>query len=166
MMKVMLHIGYFIALIILSFISFFTIFGAGFVGPINTYILFIPFVFSVLWLSDYTWRFLSIKSYPDKAQLFRPSKNWTFISLFLAGIFTVYSLFLTTLIPFPTESVPPWVFLGTPIILLLIWYLLLYRYTKNINKNIQSPWVLNTLLLILSLIYTYQICRVYIILVF
>lgn len=160
--KVLLYMGYFIALIVFSFISFFTLFGTGFVDGINAFVLFIPFVFSVVWLCDYTWRFFSVKSSPDKVQLFRPTKNWTFISLFLAGIFTVYSLFLTTLIPFPAAFAPPWVFLGTPLVLLLLWYWLLYRYTKNKNKSEQSSWVLNTLLLFLSLIYTYQICSIYI----
>lgn len=161
-MKALLHIGYFIALIILSFISFFTIFGTGFVDGINAYVLIMPFVFSVLWLSDYTWRFFSIKKDPDKVQLFRPSKNWTFISLFLAGIFTVYSLFLSTLIPCPATFAPPWVFLGTPLVLLLIWYWLLYRYTKNNRHKQTKSLVLNTLLLFFSLIYTYQICSIYI----
>ncbi|MDC3414763.1 hypothetical protein NC800_15410 [Aquibacillus sp. 3ASR75-286] len=161
-MKVaLIHMGYFIALIILSFMSFFVILGAGFGGKINTFVLFIPFVFSVLWLSDYIWRILSTK--PDKIQLFHPSKNWTFISLFLSGIFTVYSLFLTALIPFPIESAPSWMFLGTPVILLFIWYWLLYRYTKNKYKSKQSQWMLSSLLIILSLIYDYQICKFYII---
>lgn len=158
-MKVTLfHTGYFIALIILSFISFFVILGAGFVGNINTFVLFIPFVFSVFWLSDYTWRILSTNS--DKIQLIRPTMNWSFISLFLSGIFTVYSLFLTTLFPKPTEPAPSWMFLGTPIILLLIWYWLLNRYIKNKSNYIQR--FLCSVLFIISLVYAYQIFSFYI----
>ncbi|WP_226036858.1 hypothetical protein [Aquibacillus saliphilus] len=158
-MKVaLIHTGYFVALIILSVASFFLILGAGFGGFINIFVLFIPFVFSVLWLSDYTWRILSTN--PDKIQLIRPTKNWSFISLFLSGIFTVYSLFLTSLFPTPIERAPSWMFLGTPIILLLIWYWLLYRYTKN--KRNYTQRVLSSILFIFALIYAYQICEYYI----
>ena len=153
--------GYFVALIILSSISFFVIFGAGFVGKINIFILLFPFALSCLWLSDYTWHFLSLKPEEDKIQLIHPAKNWTFISLFLSGIFTVYSLFLTTLIPTPIEEAPPWIFLGTSALLLFIWYILLYRYTKNKKDKIQL--VLGTFLVIISLVYTYQICAFYVI---
>ena len=154
----LIHTGYFIALIILSFLSFLVIGGAGFVGKINTFVLFIPFVFSVLWLSDYTWRILSTN--PNKIQLFRPTISWEFIGLFLSGIFTVYSLFLTTFIPTPIEPAPSWMFLGTSVILLLIWYWLLYRYIKNKSKY--TPRILGSILFIISLVYAYQICGFYI----
>ncbi|WP_208587196.1 hypothetical protein [Gracilibacillus suaedae] len=156
-----IHMGYFIALIALSFLSFFVIFGAGFVGKINIFILVFPLALSGLWLSDYTWRFLSLKPEADKIQLIHPAKNCTFISLFLSGIFTVYSLFLTTLIPTPIEEISAWIFLGTPAILLMFWYILLYRYTKNKKDKIQL--VLGSFLVIISLVYTYQICEFYVI---
>ncbi|SHM91554.1 hypothetical protein [Gracilibacillus kekensis] len=153
------HISYFVALIVLSFMSFFIIFGVGFVGNINLFILVIPFVLSTLWLSDYTWRFLSLKSDTDKIQLIHPAKNWTFTILFLSGILIIYSLFLTTLIPAPINDAPSWMFLGTPSVLLLMWYGLLYRYTKNKMDKIQL--ILGSFLLIVSLVYTYQICEFY-----
>lgn len=148
MKVIFIHIGYFITLIILSFISFFILFGAGFVGGVNLYALFIPFMFSVMWLSDYTWRILSIN--PNKIQLIRPTKDWTFISLFLSGIFIVFSLLLSTLLPV----------LGISIILLLIWYFLLYGYTKKKSKY--ALRVLGSILFIISLIYVYLICEFYI----
>lgn len=144
----LIHIGYFIALIILSFISFFIILGAGLGGGVDLYALFIPFVFSVMWISDYTWRLLSLK--PDKIQLIRPTKNWAFISLYLSGIFIVFSLFLSTLLPV----------LGISIILLFIWYLLLYGYTKKKSKYVLR--VLGSILFLNSVIYTYLICEFYI----
>ncbi|RCW63339.1 hypothetical protein [Saliterribacillus persicus] len=159
-MKVALfHVGYFIALFFLSVLSFFVLLGAGFAGHINTFVLLIPFIFSVLWLCDYTWRMLSTN--PDKIQLISARKNWTFISIFLSGILTVYSLFLTTLTPASTETAPSWIFLGTPIMLLLIWYWLLYRYIKHKNNYIQ--WMLRVILLILSLLYAYEIFTYYIV---
>ncbi|KAB8138107.1 hypothetical protein F9U64_06590 [Gracilibacillus oryzae] len=155
-MKVsLIHIGYFVALIILSVVSFFVLLGAGFAGHLNTLVLCIPLILSVLWLCDYIWRIFSVNT--DKIRLIRPAKNWAFISLFLSGVFTVYSLFLTTLTPSPTETAPVWMFLGTPLILLLIWYWLLYRYLKNINHFSQQ--VLCTVLFIISLIYSYQIFK-------
>ncbi|WP_102272315.1 hypothetical protein [Cytobacillus massiliigabonensis] len=154
---VFVHLGYFMALILLSFLSFFLILGAGFMGKINVFILFIPFVFSVLWLSDYTWRIFSIN--PKKIKLIRPAKNWAFFSLFLSGIFTVYSLFLTSMLPTPMEPAPPWMFLGTPILLLFIWYWLLYKYKKN-NSN-YTQMVLRSILFISSLVYAYQIFSFY-----
>ncbi len=153
------HISYFFALIVLSFMSFFIIFGAGFAGKINLFILVIPFVLSTLWLSDYTWRFLSLKSDADKIQLIYPAKNWTFISIFLSGILIVYSLFLTTLVPTPIKDVPPYMFLGTSAMLLLMWYGLLYRYTKNKIDKIQL--VLGSILIVVSSVYTYKICEFY-----
>ena len=148
-MKVtLIHIGYFIALIMLSVISFFIIFGAEFGGGVDLYALFIPLVFSVMWISDYTWRLLSLK--PDKIQLIRPTKDWAFISLYLSGIFIVFSLFLSTLLPV----------LGISIILLLIWYFLLYGYTKKKNKY--ALRVLGSILFISSIIYAYLICEFYI----
>ena len=158
MKVVFIHLGYFTALIILSFASFFVIFGAGFVGKINTLILFIPFVFSVLWLSGYTWFILNAN--PDKIQFFRQTKSWEFISLYLSGIFTVYSLFLTTLLPTPIEPAPSWMFLGTSIILLLIWYWLLYRYKTNKSNYTQK--ILSSILFIISLVYSCQIYFFYI----
>ncbi|MFD1608597.1 hypothetical protein [Oceanobacillus luteolus] len=96
-MKVaLIYIGYFLALIILSFISFFTVFGAGLGGGIDSIALFIPFVLSVFWNVAYVWQFLRISL--NKAPSIHPTKNWAFISLFLSGIFIVYSLFLTTLL--------------------------------------------------------------------
>ncbi len=158
-MKVALfHVGYFIALFFLSVLSFFVLLGAGFAGHINTFVLLIPFIFSVLWICDYTWRMLSTN--PDKIQLIRPTKSWEFIILFLSGIFTVFSLFLTTLTPASTETAPSWIFLGTPIMLLLIWYWLLYRYIKHKSDHIQG--VLSPILFIMSLIYAYQIFTYYI----
>jgi hypothetical protein len=50
----LIHMGYFVALITLSFISFVVIIGAGFVGKVNIFILVFPFALSGLWLSDYT----------------------------------------------------------------------------------------------------------------
>ncbi len=154
------HISYFVALVALSFLSFLILLGAGFVGNINVFILVILFVLSALWLSDYTWRLLSWKSDADKIWLIHPAKSWTFISLFLSGIFTVYSLFLTTLFPTSVEHASPWMFLGTPAVLLLMWYRLLYRYTKNKMDKLQL--VLGSLLVIASLVYTYQICEFYV----
>lgn len=115
---------------------------------VDLYALFIPFVFSVMWISDYTWRLLSLK--PDKIQLIRPTKDWAFISLYLSGIFIVFSLFLSTLLPV----------LGISIILLFIWYLLLYGYTKKKSKYVLR--VLGSILFLNSVIYTYLICEFYI----
>lgn len=154
MVKVIrIHISYFIALIFFSFLSFFVLFGAGFVGKLNTIVLLIPFFLSVGWLSDYTWRILSTN--PEKKQLFRPTKSWAFIRLFLSGIFTVYSLFLTTLLPTPYESAPLWMFLGTSVIMLLFWYWLLYRYIKNKRNYVQH--LLGSILFVISLLYAYQV---------
>lgn len=147
-MKVaLIHIGYFIGHIILSFISFFTIFGAGFGGEIDLFTLFIPFVLSVFWNFAYVWQFLSIRS--NKIQSIYPTKNWTFISLFLSGIFIVYSLFLTTLL-IPVGAV-------ISVTLLLIWYALLFAYTKSKSGLVQS--IYGSILLIVSLILAYQICK-------
>lgn len=154
---VFVHLGYFMVLILLSFLSFFLILGAGFMGKINVFILFISFVFSVLWLSDYTWRIFSIN--PKMIKLIRTAKNWAFFSLFLSGIFTVYSLFLTTMLPTPMEPAPPWMFLRTPILLLFIWFWLLYKYKKNSSNY--TLIVLRSILFISSLVYAYQICSFY-----
>ncbi|MBP2242289.1 hypothetical protein J2Z40_002863 [Cytobacillus eiseniae] len=159
MVKTMgIHLGYFIALFILSFISFFLLFGAGFVGKINTFILFIPFVFSVLWISSYIWYIF--RKNLNKLPLFHLTKRWEMISLLFSGIFTVYSLFLTTLILTPIDAAPLWMFLGTPVILLLIWFWLLYTYKKNKSKYTQR--VFGSVHFIISLMYTYQICSFYI----
>ncbi|NWO12504.1 hypothetical protein [Virgibacillus sp.] len=148
-MKVaLIHMAYFIALILLSVLSFFTIFGAGFVGGIDLYTLFIPFIFSVLWLCDYIWRMLSMN--PNKIQLIGPTKDWAFISLFLSGICIVFSLFLSTLLPV----------LGISIILLLSWYFLLYGYTNKKNKD--ALRALGSILFLISLVYAYLICGYYI----
>ncbi len=146
----LIHMGYFIVLITLSFLSFFTIFGAGFVGGIDLLALFIPFVFSVLWLCDYIWRIFSMS--PNKIQLIYPTKNWTFISLLLSGIFTVYSLFLTTWM-LPVASV-------ISVILLLSWYFLLYGYTNKKSKD--ALRALGSILFLISLVYVYLICAYYI----
>lgn len=147
-MKVaLIHMGYFIALIILFILSSFVIFGAGLGGGIDLHALFIPFVFSVLWLCDYIWRILSMS--PNKIQLIYPTKNWTFINLFLSGIFTVYSLFLTT-----------WILPVASVILLLIWYSLLLSYTKI--KSSYTLKILGSILFIVSLVFAYQICEYYI----
>ncbi|UOQ49417.1 hypothetical protein MUN88_04745 [Gracilibacillus caseinilyticus] len=156
----LLHVSYFGALVALSFLSFFILLGAGFVGNINVFILLIPFVLSVAWLSDYIWRFLSMKSKEDKLQLIEPAKNGAFILLFLSGVLIVYGLFLTTLFPTPIEDVPPWLFLGIPVMLLLMWYGLLYRYTKNKTDKIQM--VFGSFLVIVSLVYAYKICDFYV----
>lgn len=131
--------GYFIALIILSITSSFVLFGAGFGGGIDLPALFIPFVFSVFWVCVYIWGVLSMS----------PTKNWTFISLFLSGIFTVYSLFLTTWI------VPVAFILS--VLLLLIWYALLFAYTKSKSSLPQSMY--GSMLFIVSLIFAYLICE-------
>lgn len=147
-MKVaLIHIGYFIALIIMAIISFATIFGAGFTEGIDLFTLFIPFVLSVLWNFPYVWQFLSISS--NKTQSVRPSKNWTFISMFLSGIFIVYSLFLTTLL-IPVGSV-------ISVILLLVWYALLFAYTKSKSSLPQNMY--GSILLIVSLFLAYLICE-------
>lgn len=124
----LIHIGSIIALIILCILSFFTIFGAGFGGGIDLFTLFIPFALSVLWNFAYVWQFLSTIS--NKTQSFHPTKSWTFISFFLSGIFIVYSLFLATLL-IPLGSV-------MSIVLLLIWYALLFAYTKSKRSLPQS----------------------------
>lgn len=139
-----IHIGYFIALIIISMVSFSTIFGAGFSKGIDLFTLFIPFVLSVLWNFAYVWQFLSISS--NKTESFRPSKSWTFISMFLSGIFIVYSLFLTTFL-LPIVSV-------ISVLLLLIWFALLFAYTKS--KNSLPQIMYGSILLIVSLFLAYQ----------
>ncbi|WP_186579500.1 hypothetical protein [Aquibacillus kalidii] len=160
MKKILLHIGYFMALIILSFFSFVVLLGAGFVGKLNVVVLLIPFIFSVLWLSDYTWRFMSMKSSSNKVQLIHPTHTLEFISLFITGTLIVYSIFLSTLFPFPSpEYAPSWMFLGTPVVFLVMWYWLLHRYEKNTGASKQL--FLNSILLILSFLYIYQICRFY-----
>lgn len=155
----LLHTAYFVALVILSILSFLFLFGFGFTSGINIFILLIPLVLSVIWFIDYTWRILSMKQ--NKIELIHPTKSWSFVSLFLAGIFTVYGLFLTTLSPIPVEGVPFWLFLGTPLVLLLIWYWLLYRYIKDKSQYIQG--FLGSLLFILSLIFVYHTLEFYII---
>ncbi|RKL65935.1 hypothetical protein CR203_17840 [Salipaludibacillus neizhouensis] len=163
-MKVFLfHTVYLIALIILSFFSFAILFGFGFVGEINIYVLLTPSVLSALWISGYLWIFLHLESYPNGVNHFFRLKSWEFISLFLAGVSTVFSLFLTTLFPIPIESAPLWMFLGTPVMMLVIWYWLFYRYAKNKNKSKHTQSVMNLILFILSLTYIYQICCFYII---
>lgn len=143
-MKVaLIHMGYFIALMILSILSSFVIFGAGLGGSIDLFALFIPFVFSVLWVWIYISGVRRIR------QLTSPTKNWTFISLFLSGIFTVYSLFLTTWI-LPVAFI-------ISVILLLFWYLLLFAYTKSKSSFPQSMY--GSILLIVSLIFAYLICE-------
>ena len=147
-MKVaLIHIGYFIVIIITSIVSFGIIFGAGFTEGIDLFTLFIPFVLSVLWNFAYIWQFLSISS--NKTQSIHPTKNWTFISLFLSGIFTVYCLFLTTLL-IPVAFVISFV-------LFLIWYSLLFAYTKSKSSLPQS--IYGSILLIVSLILAYLICE-------
>ncbi|MHA6251498.1 hypothetical protein [Oceanobacillus sp. CAU 1775] len=90
-MKVaLIHIGFFIGLIILGILSFFTIFGIGFTEGITLFSLTIPFILSVGWNFAYMRGFLGLRS--NEVQSVRPSKNWTFVSMFLSGIFIVYSL--------------------------------------------------------------------------
>jgi len=139
----------------LSLVSFYLIFGAGFGSDINIIVLFTPFAFSVFWLIGYTWFIL--RTNPDKIKwIFRPFKNWGFTSFLFLGIFTAYCLFLTLFFGYLPM-------IGTSIILLLILYWLLYRYTKNKNKGKYMQWVPSTILLVLSLIYAYQMCRFYLI---
>ncbi|RHW29963.1 hypothetical protein [Oceanobacillus profundus] len=145
-MKVaLIHIGYFIVIIITSIVSFGIIFGAGFTEGIDLFTLFIPFVLSVLWNFAYVWQFLSMSS--NKTDSIRPSKNWTFISMFLSGILIVYSLFLTTLL-IPIGSV-------ISVLLLLIWFALLFAYTKSKSSIPQS--IYGSILFIVSLILAYLI---------
>ncbi len=162
MNAVFIHVGYFFVLIMLSFLSFYMIFGAGFAGNINMVVLFIPFVFSVLWVSGYAWSFRRLAFGRDAKRHSFPLKNWVFVSLYLAGIFSVYSLFLSTLFPTPIENAPPWMFLGTPFVLLLLWYWLFSRYVKNTHQYKQTQQqAMSSVLFMLSFLYTYGICSFY-----
>ncbi|WP_130858613.1 hypothetical protein [Gracilibacillus phocaeensis] len=72
MKLVIFHLGYFMALVCLSFFTYFFLFGMAFGGAINLFILVVPLVFSVSWIVDYIWRFLSMKPDTEKIRLIPP----------------------------------------------------------------------------------------------
>ncbi|TDQ41196.1 hypothetical protein EV213_104194 [Aureibacillus halotolerans] len=155
----LVHASYFVALIFLSFFSFFFIFGLGFIGRINLFYLSIPLGLSMIWVGAYTWSVLRLKFGANKVEQVFNLKNPKLICLLLTGIITVFGLFLSTLFPFPTQDVPAWIFLGTPAILLLFWCWLLYRFVQNKRKR--SQWIMKVLHFLISLTYTFHVCIIY-----
>lgn len=160
MKNTLVHAGYFIILIALSIFSFFFIFGSGFVGDLNASVFVFLSILSMMWVSSYAWSVLRIESSSAEVDHTTRIKNWYFVSIHLAGTCTVFNLFLSTMFPTPPFQLGyPWIFIGTPLVMFIIWLSLFYRYAKNKNKPYHS--IMSFVLLFLSLLYSYQVCSLY-----
>ncbi|MBM7631071.1 hypothetical protein [Geomicrobium sediminis] len=131
------HIGFFILLVFLSVFSFFYIFGSGFGGSLNASVFIMLAIFSILW--SYT--------YIKQIHL---SKSYYYV---ISGSIIVYNIFLSTLFWYPEN----WLYIGTPIIMLAGWYILILLA----DKKYASHWSVLLLVIIISIYYAWDITRFY-----
>lgn len=135
----------FILLFVASILSFLLIFGAGFVGDLNYKLFLIIGIFAALWAITYIWP-LS----------FKESKNK--VLFILSGTIIVYNILLSTLFLDPTAIQNGWIFIGTPVVMIVIWYFLLYRV---IRKNASTHWFVWIVYIGIVLCYAWDITSFY-----
>ncbi|EZH66631.1 hypothetical protein DH09_11980 [Bacillaceae bacterium JMAK1] len=135
--KIWVHIAFFILLVFLSVFSFIYIFGSGFGGSLNIVVFIMLAILSTVW--SYT--------YITQINLSRP---YYYV---ISGSIIAYNMFLSTLFWYP-ES---WLYVGTPIIMLAGWYVLIILA----NKKWASHWSVLLLVIIISFYYAWDITRFY-----
>lgn len=140
-----ISIFYFFLLVLASTLSFFLIFGVGFTSDLNFGLFLIPAVFAALWAFTYIWQL--------------PFKKKNYRILFgVSGTVIIYNILLSTLFPDPRAAQSGWIFIGTPAIMLIIWYVLIYWATR---KNTKIHWLIWILFIGILLSYAWSVTSFY-----
>lgn len=129
---------YLALLIVASVFFFFLLLGYGLAGNISLKIFLVTIALAIFWGVTYV-RQSALKSKLQYKKLFS-----------LSGTIVIYNLLLSTPFLDPTAIQHGWIFIGTPVIMLFIWYFLMYEV---IQKNITIHWLVWVIFVIILLFY-------------
>ncbi|WP_413375999.1 hypothetical protein [Alkalihalobacillus sp. 1P02AB] len=140
--KKWVHILYFVLLIMLTCFSFFTIFSFGFGPGLEWPIFILLAIMAFVWAKTYVKRLKMSHSY----------------LLMTSGALLAYNSFLSSLIFNPIELQSGWLFIGTPIMMLMIWYIFIYY----MNKQKAIHWSIWFLFICLIFYYAIDVTMYYV----
>ncbi|MGY4690864.1 hypothetical protein [Salibacterium sp. K-3] len=141
--------GFFLLLVVFGWFSFFIIFGTAFTGDFHVGVFLFTGILSMIWTSSY----LSMSLFDFT---WKRAKDFL---LLLTGISIIWGVLLSSLFLTPLDEAP-WIFIGTPLLMLILWFLLLYRGRQRWKS---SHFTKGTALLIVSIVYVFLVCRFYVI---
>lgn len=134
---------YVLSLIVASILSSFWIFASGLAGSINFVLFLITGIFGLFWAATYV-RQLSFKNKQSK------------ILFSLSGTVIIYNVLLSTLFTDPVEY--GWTFVGTPWLMLVVWYFVMYQALLN---KVTIHWLVWILFIGILLFYAWDITSFY-----
>lgn len=139
------HLSFFILLVLTSFFSFFLIFSTAFNGSLNYIVFLIVGVIAAIWSISYVSK-ISLK------------RKFFQVVLIISGAAIMYNIFLSTLFLDPRAIQSGWIFIGTPLIMFIVWLFLIYKASR---KNVSMHWLLWVLFFGIVFFYAWHITAFY-----